>query len=394
MPRLLAFPTPLLFVAALLAAGRPAHAQSLVSQLGALLTEQRAITPVFVPDAAAASATATTVAGLFTVEMSTLPIAASSGGFVYRLNPSLGLVERASDGFGPFFTERLLRNSQGQTSIGLSLQAAHFASLQGADLTTGTFPTNAARLTGATQAFSVDTLSLELDGRSMTGFVSHGLTDRLAIGAVVPLMQVRFTGERVRTTNGQSLLMSAQAGSSTGLGDVMIQGRYVLAGRSVRGVSIGSDLRLPTGSAEDLRGSGKAAWRVVGIGSWEENQLAWHANGGAGVGGASREIFWSTATTFAATPRITVTGEVMGRHLSELSLVEDVYEPHPLVPGVETMRWLPTEPGVHTMFVVAGAKWNLVSSWLLNTSLLIRVTDAGLRARVTPAISLDYAFEQ
>jgi hypothetical protein len=29
----------------------------------------------------------------------------------------------------------------------------------------------------------------------------------------------------------------------------------------------------------------------------------------------------------------------------------------------------------------------------LNTNLLIRVTDAGLRARVTPAVSIDYAFE-
>ena len=113
-----------------------------------------------------------------------------------------------------------------------------------------------------------------------------------------------------------------------------------------------------------------------------------------GVGGATREIFWSTATTFAATPRVTVVGEVMGRRLSELSLVQDVYEPHLLIAGVETMRWLPNEPGVHTMFVVTGAKWNLASSWLLNTNLLIRVTDAGLRARVTPAISLDYAFER
>jgi hypothetical protein len=45
-------------------------------------------------------------------------------------------------------------------------------------------------------------------------------------------------------------------------------------------------------------------------------------------------------------------------------------------------------------FLDRRTKWNLASSWLLNTNLLIRVTDAGLRARVTPAISLDYAFER
>jgi hypothetical protein len=30
----------------------------------------------------------------------------------------------------------------------------------------------------------------------------------------------------------------------------------------------------------------------------------------------------------------------------------------------------------------------------LNTNMLIRVTDSGLRARVTPAISLDYDFDR
>ena len=118
---------------------RPAHAQSLVNQLGTLLTEQRPTAPVFVPDATAAVATATTVAGLFAVELSTLPLASSSGGFVYRLNPTLGLVERASDGFGPFFTDRLLRNSRGQMSLGFSYQFADFTSLQGADFRPGRF---------------------------------------------------------------------------------------------------------------------------------------------------------------------------------------------------------------------------------------------------------------
>ena len=41
-----------------------------------------------------------------------------------------------------------------------------------------------------------------------------------------------------------------------------------------------------------------------------------------------------------------------------------------------------------------GAKWNVARSWLVNTSLLIRVTDPGLRARLTPAVSIDYSFER
>jgi hypothetical protein len=376
------------------AATPPAHAQTLGAQLSTLLTEQRVTSPVFVPDPAAAAATRDTVAGLFAIELSTLPIASSSGGFVYKLNPALGLFERASDGFGPFFTERLLRNSKGQASVGVSFQYSDFSALQGADLETGTFPTNAARLAGSSTPFSVDTLNLELSGSTATGFASYGITDRLAVGAAVPFATVRFKGTRMRSVNGVSTLQSTRAASATGVGDITVQARYVVAGESLRGMSVGTDVRFPTGRAEDLLGSGELAARVVGIGSWEEGQLAVHANGGFGFGGASRELFWSTATTFAASQHVTVVGEIMGRRLSELSLVSDVYQPHSITPGIETMRWLTSERGVHTMFLVGGAKWNLSHSWLLNTSFLIRVTDAGLRARVTPSISIDYAFER
>jgi hypothetical protein len=220
------------------------------------------------------------------------------------------------------------------------------------------------------------------------------VTDRFAVGISVPISTVRFSGRRVRTVNGVSALQSSQSGSATGVGDVSVNGRYMLAGSGLRGVSVGGDIRLPTGDEQDLLGAGDAAGRVIGIGTWEEGHLAVHVNGGLGVGGVSREMFWGAATTLAPSPRVTIVGEMMGRWLAELGHVQDVYEPHPLLTGVETMRWLPTDPGVHSTFIVTGAKWNLARSWLLNTDILIRVTDAGLRARVTPAISLDYAFER
>lgn len=370
-----------------------AHAQSIGAQLSALLTEQRAVSD-FVPDVEAANETFATVAGLFGVELATLPVSASSGGFVYRLNRDLGLVERASDGFGPFFTERVLRNSRGQVSLGISYQYARFSSLQGADLREGTFPTNAARFSGSGQPFSVDTLDLEMESRTTTPFATYGVTDRLAVGLAVPIATVRFSGVRNRTYNGATALQSSQAGSATGLGDMTVNARYMVVGTGLRGASVGADVRFPTGRAEDLLGAGDTTTRFLGIGTWEEGHLAVNVNGGFGFGGLSDEVFWGAATTLAPNPRVTIVGEVMGRWLSELSRVSDVYQPHPLLPGVETMRWLSLDPGIHTTFVVTGAKWNVGGTWLLNTNLLIRLTDAGLRARVTPAISLDYAFER
>jgi hypothetical protein len=386
-------PTGFLIVAVLSGSTSSADAQSIGSQLSTLLTEQRAISE-FVPDIEAANQTFATVAGLFGVELATLPVSASSGGFVYRLNRDLGLVERASDGFGPFFTERVLRNSRGQLSVGVSYQFARFSSLQGADLREGTFPTNAARIAGSGQPFSVDTLDLELESSTTTPFASYGVTDRLAVGLVLPIATVRFSGQRNRTVNGASALQSSQSGSASGLGDMTVNARYMVVGTGLRGASVGADVRFPTGREEDLLGAGEPTGRFLGVGTWEEGHLAVSINGGVGLGGLSREVFWGAATSLAPTPRVTIVGEVLGRWLSELSRVSDVYQPHPLLPGVETMRWLSLDPGIHTVFMVTGAKWNPGGSWLVNTNLLIRVTDAGLRARVTPAISIDYAFER
>jgi hypothetical protein len=368
-----------------------AHSQSLSGRLSALLTEQQA-TSVFVPDVPAAEATRDTVAKLFGVELTNLPTATSSGGFVYRLNPSLGVVARSSEGFGPFFTERVLRNGEGQFSAGFSYQVSNFTSLQGADLTAGTFPTNAARLTGSTTPFAVDTLSLDLETQAASVFASYGVTDRLAVGGSLPFMRVRMSGTRVRTQDGASVLQSRQSGSAAGLGDLTLNTRYLVAGDGLRGISVGADLRLPSGRAKDLLGSGKTAIRGLVVGSYEEGRLGVNVNAGVGAGGASEEVSWSMATTFAASSRVTLVGELIGRRLFELHYVADVYQPHPLMPGVETMRWLTADRGFTTTLVATGAKWNVGGSWLLNTNLLIRVTDGGLRSRVTPAVSLDYDF--
>jgi hypothetical protein len=327
------------------------------------------------------------------VELNSLPVGSSSAGFVYRFRSDLALYERASNEFGPFFTERALRNGRGQAALGISFQTSRFGSLQGGDLRDGTFPTNAARFTNAIDPFSVDTLTLNLVTRSATPFFTYGLTNRLDVGVVVPIVNIEFSGTRSRLFEGQTTLQSAQSGSATGLGDMTVTGRYLLAGSGTRGLAVGGDLRLPTGNKLDLLGSDEVAGRMLAIASWEEEQLAVHVNAGVGLGGITREYFWSTGTTYAASQRVTIIAETMGRYLTELSRLSDIYQPHPVVEGVETMRWLPSRHGLHTMFIVTGAKWNLTRSWMLNTSVLMRMTDVGLRARFTPAISLDHAFE-
>jgi hypothetical protein len=371
-----------------------AGAQALTGQLGGLLTDTGTLPAGFVADPAAAAATRDAVAGLFVVEFGALPLVSSSAGFVYRLNPSLGVIERATDNFGAFYTERAARSGRRRASFGINFQSANFASLQGATLTAGSFPTNAQRTTGASQPFGVDTLSLSLDAQTTTPYVTVGVTDRLDLNVAMPIVRVSFSGRRTTTVAGQTSLQSARSASATGLGDATISARYRLAERGPGSLAAGADLRLPTGREEDLLGAGKTAARFMAIGSWEAGRLGVHGNAGIGLGGLSREAFWAGATTIAVTPRVTAVGEITGRRLSELTVLGDVYAPHSTLAGVETMRWVPVGKGVQTAFFVTGVKVNVAGSLLLNASLMVRLNDSGLRARVTPNISFSYALER
>lgn len=384
--------TCLVMTSMVLSGATSAAAQSVAAGLGGLLTEQTPPPQGYERDVAAAQATFATVAGLFTVELTSIPVASSSGGFVYRFNRSLGTVERASDSFGPFFTERVLRNGAGQAALGVAYRYSDFTTLQGASLEPGTFPTNTARFANQLQPFSIDTLALRLEESTVNVFGSYGITNRIDVGAVVPFTRLRYAGTRMNTFNGVSTLQSRRSGTATGLGDVAVNARVRLTGDSGTGVAVGTDVRFPTGRAEDLLGASNEMWRLMGIVSWEHGLVSLHGNTGFGIGGASDEQFWSAAVTVAPSARISLIGEFLGRRLSDLVTVGDVYAPHPVLAGVETMRWLPAERGVHTAFLVTGAKWNVGGPWLLNAHVLTRLTETGLRARVTPSLSLDYAF--
>ena len=67
------FPVVVLALLAVVLGGSEAKAQSLTGRLSILLTEQRPTPAAFVPDPVAAAATRDTVAGLFLVELGSLP---------------------------------------------------------------------------------------------------------------------------------------------------------------------------------------------------------------------------------------------------------------------------------------------------------------------------------
>lgn len=373
---------------------RPAQAQDSVSEtLSFLLTNQSVTTGDFVKDREAAAATRDTISRLLLVDLATLPIGSSAGGFVYRFNPTLATVERVSDTFGPILINRTLTSGRGQKSVGVNYRYARFDALDGRSLDDGALVTTANRFTDEPEPFDVETVTLDISAHTTTFFASYGVTDRLDVEAAVPVVRLSLEGERVNVYRGDVFLQARASSTVTGLADVLLRAKYAAWQGGDLGLGVHVDVRLPTGEEENLLGAGAAAFRVKAVASVERGRFGSHVELGGVAGGAAEEFQFGGAVVMAATPRLSLVGELIGRKLDTSMHISEVGAAHPQIAGVETTRLLPQAAGTTTVMALAGFKWNLGRTWLLNASVLIPMTDAGLTARATPSIALDYTFD-
>jgi hypothetical protein len=376
---------------ALLVAAAPAHAQTVSDVLTFLVTNQSVATGSIDRDREAALATSDTISRALRANLATLPVTASSGAFVYRLNPALGTVERATQSFGPFFVERALTAGRHQASFGMTYQHLHFTSLDGRSLRDGSLVTTANQFTDESAPFDVDTLSLNIDANVATLYGNVGVTDRFEVGFAAPFLALQLDGSRVNTYRGRTFTQATASARATGLADIVVRTKYTLLDKNSSGLATAVDVRLPTGREEDLLGSGSAALKFSGIGSIDRGRTSAHANAGVSVGGLSREISYGTAMTYAATGRVSVIGELLGRWLDSPGHIVPVSAPHPRLNGVETVRLTPGVSSLHILTAVPGFKWNLTDTWVLAGNVTVPLTRGGLTAPFTPFIGMDYA---
>ncbi len=371
----------------------PARAQQPLGEvLSFLLTNQSVPTGDFVKDAEAAEITRDAITRLLLVELTTLPLSSSSAGFTYRFNQTLGTLERATDSFGPFFTERSLTAGRLQASAGFSLQNVPFERLDEFDLRDGSFVTIANQFRDEGTPFDEEALTLKLRSTTLTLFGNLGVTDRIDVGLAVPLVWLSLEGSRVNTYRGAQLLQARAVAESRGLGDVAVRSKVHLVGQGNSGLAALGEIRFPTGREENLLGSGEASFRALLIGSIEPGRVAAHANAGFTLGGLSNEINYRAAASVSASPRVTIIGELIGRRIAEVGRLTASRAPHPTIAGVDTIRLIENGASTHTAALVTGMKWNVGESWLLSANVMVPLTARGLRPRIAPFVSFDYAF--
>jgi hypothetical protein len=188
-----------------------------------LVTNQSVQTGDFVKDQAAADAASAALGQALLVSLTTLPTSASSAGFTYRFNPSLGTLERTTTSFGPSFVERAVTSGSGRVVFGTTWQYTSFTRLDGRDLQDEGLVTTANWFRDEPTPFDVERLTFTLRSNIVTGFATVGLTDHIDLAVAVPYVWLDLDGTRIDTYRGSSFLQAQATASSTGFGDVAVR---------------------------------------------------------------------------------------------------------------------------------------------------------------------------
>lgn len=242
-----------------------------------------------------------------------IPTGSTSGGETFRFEG--GMPVKTSTSAGPIFAERAQTLGRGRVLAGISRTGFRFATLRGVDMhNIGlTFTHENVDFAGCSAQFGADCalygvpvlendaidfkLSMDLNVQVTSMYFTYGVSDRFDFGLVVPIVQADFRGEsnaQIMPFGGTSVahyfagtptnpVLTARQqslGSAGGLGDVALRLKVNLRETPDAAFAFLVDGRFPTGSQEDLLGSGKFAGRFVVILNSKFGDFSPHLNAG------------------------------------------------------------------------------------------------------------------
>jgi len=179
----------------------------------------------------------------------------------------------------------------------------------------------------------------------------------------------------------------------------------------------GMDVRLPTGDAQNLLGTGNTRTKIYAAVSSHLPKVSPHVNIGytfkSGNADAQDAVFvfgselsYAAGAEYVVNPRVTVVGDFVGRSLADEGRLRhratSVQLADAFVTTNGTTTIVPAETrsyteavfdqGVrlNTSFTSVGVKFNPSSTVIVSAHVLFPMTNTGLKSRPTPVIGVDY----
>lgn len=422
--------------------------------------------------------------------VSQLPLASPSFGTSFVYDPTLKTFAPSTDeSLGPILGERASTIGKHRIFFGFSYQYFDFSTIDGQSLSAiptvlqhQPFPADPSRgllpcanQTGLTTTngyagdpcfvrdFIQTTNNIDLTVHQYTIYFSYGITNRLDVSAAIPILNVGMSVTSLATIvpnsvapatvnapgnvwhsfNTSNPALAAQcasqapcltatffdSGSATGIGDVLLRGKYHLYRGERLGFAAGVDVRLPTGDTSNFLGSGATGVKPFGIISYH-SRVSPHAlvgyeingesvlagtnivpapNGTTPVakGGLPDRLVYILGADALITKRLTGAFDVYGQRL--IGAPELVAQPYmglgscsgTTVTTADCPVYTPgtTHPDIAQRITDVniddaslGLKFRAIGRLVVTGNVLIKMNDGGLRSRAVPLVGLSYAF--
>ena len=361
--------------------------------------------------------------------VASIPLSATSGGSTFRFEG--GAPVRTSVSPGPILAERALTLGKGRVFVGANMNRLKFESLRGVRLddirlnfvhenvdtpacdsieAQDCAPYGVPRLENDVIALR---LGLDLEMTVTSFFVSFGLLDRLDVGVALPIVSTSLVGQSDvqiisfaestaahffggTPTNPQLSSTRSTAGSASGIGDVAARVKVNLMRSERTSFALLADARFPTGSAEDLLGSGHFSARALGVLSAQLGPFSPHANVGVllrNTDSLNNAVLVTVGFDHVMAPWATIAADVVTQFQvgeNKITVPGTVTYEVPFVRTVEPTN-IPNQRDdlINASF---GFKFLTGSGVTIVTNALLPFNEGGLRPNLMWTVGLEYNF--
>jgi hypothetical protein len=360
-----------------------------------------------------------------------LPLPSPASGFTYTFDPSLGVLTRSTQSFGPVLTERAETIGKKKFNIGFSYQRFAFDSLSGIPLKNVpvVFTHDDADLLGGRQ--DLVTTNNRIDARvdQFTFYGTAGLTDRIDLSVAVPYIQTELNLssdaiiQRIGTVDPKIHFFSngapgnpnyygntrtfTSSGSASGIGDVVVRLKGTVAKWEHSALAVAIDVRAPTGDEKNLLGSGAVGIKPFAAYSYVYKRFSPHFNIGYQWNGKSvlagdvltdvkehlpNQFLYALGADVGIVKWVTLSADILGQRVIDGTRVSQTT--FDALTGGGT--WPNIEFDKGTSYTInngaLGVKLNPGGNLLLNFNVLLKLDNGGLRDKITPLVGITYTF--
>lgn len=338
-------------------------------------------------------------------DFAVFPFNSAVGAFNFTFDPELGTFVSTTDTHGPLFAERGQTLGEKNLNLGFAFTFFHYDTFNGQSLDNyhvtakhlpGSFPGgNPTEIDPGT--YEEDTLDIRLKVDASVKIYSftanYGVTERLEVGLLVPLVDVDLNVKSHWTTivspdnptpgihtadpaQGAEPRNDRVHGTAFGPGDIVLRSKYQFLRDQPVDLAAVALVKFPTGDEANFLGSGDTRVRPLIAASkrfadvfGKPFSLTPHLNFGYefNVDDSRRNSVEYAVGVEGGAKRVTVALDFLGSRRDN--------------------------DGQHRVAASAGAKWNVWKRLILSANFIMPLNDEGLRSDLITTLGAEYSFK-